>query len=124
MANSADHLKAGLISGAVVTGLTSYMRAGRQGRPIILADVLRDALVGLLAAGVGSILPDVVEPPRHPGHRSVFHSRLTLVSVPVVGAMLINSADLSESGVAFWEGLAVGYVSHLVLDSGTPSGLP
>ena len=124
MANRADHLKTGVISSAAVTGLISLMKARQEGRPINWRDVVRDTLLGGIGGVVGGLLPDILEPPRHPGHRDLFHSRLALIGMPIVGAKLMDSANLSQSAVTVGEGFSVGYISHLILDSRTPRGLP
>jgi len=124
MVNRADHLKTGVISSAAVTGLICCIKARREGRPIILGDVLKEAFLGAIGGVVGGLLPDILEPPRHPGHRDLFHSRLAFIGMPIVGAKLMNSGNLSQSAVTVGEGFSVGYISHLILDSRTPRGLP
>jgi len=102
---------------------------------------------------VGGRLPDIVEPATSPRHRSTAHSWLVLFIVAAVSLeaarrqcreqarsceQRLSSLWLSpEQRVLFallsvlWRissgfctGVQVGYVSHLVLDGCTPSGLP
>lgn len=84
------------------------------------------------AAGLGALLPDI----DHPG--SVVGRRLWLVSIPV--AMLFGHRGITHSLIAAaamsaaiaWQigaqpwiaALAIGYLTHLIGDWLTPSGVP
>jgi inner membrane protein len=76
---------------------------------------------------IGSVLPDMIEPPRNRRHRKFFHSLLFLA---LLLAFLENTYTLLLTGglvdevnfCLFFAG--VGYASHLVLDALTPSRLP
>lgn len=111
------------------------------------------ALVGasLVAGGVGGTVPDLLDPPVHPNHRGLYHS-VAMGCLVAGGAVLTlkalrrkaGSARASSqvrdkrraandgSGITAKEALIggallallVGVLSHLVADSGTPSGLP
>lgn len=81
----------------------------------------------LLAAGacvLGGIAPDGLEPALSPWHRSLGHS----VSAGAVSAGVIaHNWSASETGPGSTFSLlffALGYFTHLVLDAGTPRGLP
>lgn len=84
------------------------------------------------AAGIGALLPDI----DHPG--SVVGRRLKLVSIPV--SMIFGHRGITHSLIAVvamaaaiaWQigsqswiaALAVGYLTHLIGDWLTPSGIP
>jgi membrane-bound metal-dependent hydrolase YbcI (DUF457 family) len=83
-----------------------------------------EALLATGACVLGSLAPDGLEPAINPCHRAVAHS---------VGAGALAVRTIAETWgqfknpvnpnlfVAF---LALGYVSHLILDAQTPKGLP
>jgi hypothetical protein len=81
----------------------------------------------VLATGVcvlGSLSPDGLEPAIHPSHRSVAHS-------VTAGALCVRTIieacgnnDVPEALRLLLGFFALGHVSHLVLDGGTPKGLP
>jgi membrane-bound metal-dependent hydrolase YbcI (DUF457 family) len=86
-------------------------------------------LMGLFAALFGSVMPDVLEPPRSWTHRGLGHSRRALkVSAEIFGISAILglfsffNPDLSLSYVV--SGFFLGYAVHLLADSLTPAGLP
>jgi membrane-bound metal-dependent hydrolase YbcI (DUF457 family) len=81
----------------------------------------------LLAAGacvLGGIAPDGLEPALNPWHRSLGHS---LSAGAVSAGAIARSWSTSGTGpgsnflLLFF---ALGYFTHLVLDAGTPRGLP
>lgn len=92
-----------------------------------------DASVSVFAvAGLGSLLPDI----DHPG--SVVGRRLKLVSIPVslvfghrgithslIAVVAMSAAIAWQIGSQSWiVALAIGYLTHLVGDWLTPSGVP
>lgn len=101
------------------------------------AFVLGGALGGL----VGGVLPDVLDPPTCPGHRSWAHAILptaffgqtTWAGMNTLAENILAAADvepdpLTRFGMFMVAGLvkgaAPGYLSHLALDACTPSCLP
>lgn len=99
---------------------------------LIEKETLQESPLLLLAApAVGTVfgkLPDVIEPAfKNPNHRQFFHS---IAFVGLVAYGLKKTYDWKpEDGVdkairllALCAGF--GYLSHLVLDSTTPRGLP
>jgi len=102
---------------------------GSVGYAVYCARFRREFRIGeaLLATGtcvLGSLVPDGLEPALHPSHRSFGHS----VSAGALSVRTMTQAwagDDIPTGVQLLFGFfALGYVSHLVLDAGTPKGLP
>jgi membrane-bound metal-dependent hydrolase YbcI (DUF457 family) len=84
-------------------------------------------LAGFLAALLGSVAPDVLEPARHGGHRSLCHSRRAM---RLTGGVFLLSAALGAfqpviPALSFLlSGFLLGYALHLLADGMTPAGLP
>ena len=138
MPNRREHIEVGAVAGALV----ALLRSDAQDSGELLLEVAGGALGGAL----GGRLPDILEPPTSPGHRGVAHaiipvaaagsfvvSRLPGASVPRPRAMerqgvQHDGTPASSLGERFLSGLAVGgavgYASHLLMDSTTPRGLP
>jgi hypothetical protein len=114
-----------------------------------------EVLGGALGGYCGGILPDCIDPPFHPGHRSLAHG---IVPVATAGAiwnqgldgwqnqlrrladehnyrrsLAADPAAVAWHALAEWAlrmlagflaGLGAGYVTHVMLDFGTPRCLP
>lgn len=82
----------------------------------------------LLLTIIGSILPDVIEPPRNKFHRKFFHSVLLLVIILVFLIMtykeLIISGNFDNPILVCYFFIGCGYASHLLMDAITRRGLP
>lgn len=85
---------------------------------------LRDMVVTSLGGMIGGMLPDYLDPPTNPNHRALAHSILVGGGFNVAVFEWINSLDLHPTLKWFLKGLILGYLSHLILDSTTPRGLP
>ena len=146
MANKKTHRVVGTLTGA---GAAAIM-AKDQGAARQLVEMLGGVLGGL----AGGSLPDILEPARHPNHRQFGHSvsagvaiaTATAKGVKAIQAKMRAEADIqlklnecSEGGEAMFHslaafmclllsgmasGLPTGYLTHLMLDAGTPKGLP
>ena len=84
---------------------------------------------GVLAAVIGSVTPDILEPATSYRHRGLFHSYsalLILIVMFVLSALinLIIAFFLSFSAVYIVSCFFLGYLFHLLADSITPMGLP
>ena len=86
-------------------------------------------LLGFFAALFGSVMPDVLEPPRNWTHRGLGHSRRAMrftgwlfVFTAILGFFQIYNQGLHVSYLA--SGFFLGYATHLLADSMTPAGLP
>ncbi len=110
-----------------------------------------EVLGGLLAGDLGAWLPDVFDPPLHPGHRALAHGVVPVVAAgrAAVGALdgwqtqlraaAARRAALRASAATplehLWHALVellcrlgagglAGYGSHVALDAFTPACLP
>ncbi len=87
-------------------------------------------ILGFLAVTIGSIMPDILEPPTSSKHRRIFHSKRALkCTVGIFGLCatigLLPLPSVSSKALIF--GLsccALGYLFHLLADSTTRRGLP
>jgi membrane-bound metal-dependent hydrolase YbcI (DUF457 family) len=72
---------------------------------------------------IGAVLPDIVEPAVHWTHRGKFHSVKALKTTGII--ILCSFVLLWISAIFSWVFFgAIGYASHLLLDSTTKMGLP
>jgi len=71
---------------------------------------------------IGSIFPDVIEPPKSPNHRRFFHSFLVLLILII----LLFWLNFGTQSVFTYlpSGFIIGYLSHLLLDATSRIGLP
>lgn len=85
-------------------------------------------LIILFGAGhFGGRMPDLLEPATNPHHRKFFHGLLVLLLLAYGIKKLIDWAPRSATERVVKVGLiaaAVGYASHLLLDSLTPRSIP
>jgi hypothetical protein len=87
-------------------------------------------LFGFIAISIGSIIPDILEPPTSRMHRGVCHSKralkFTLVSFTIIAVIGIYPTILpnylSQPYIA--SNFFLGYTFHLFADSLTRAGLP
>jgi len=73
--------------------------------------------------GACGALPDIIEPADNPNHRALFHS-LACAGVLTYGAFSKHTANLRPEDRHTLRIAALSYLSHLLLDSETPKGLP
>jgi hypothetical protein len=77
-------------------------------------------------AGVGAAVacvPDLLEPADTPNHRALFHS-VCCGGAVTYGAFGEHTEELHPDDRHAIRVMALSYLSHLVLDSGTPKSLP
>ena len=84
-------------------------------------EILRQVI---LLGGIAGALPDLLEPPTHRRHRSFFHSFATLGAATFLLFSIDGMSELDEDEKSKVKSLIISYLSHLLLDSGTPMGLP
>lgn len=115
MANGADHIAAGALTGVVMA-----CHGQCQDEDV-------NPLLAIGASTVFSKLPDWIEPATNPHHRQFFHSVSFLV---MLGYGLKKAYDWKpeDKGGQMLRFLTLcagaGYISHLVLDGVTPRSLP
>ena len=83
----------------------------------------RHVAVGVGLGAAGALLPDLLEPAFHPGHRQLCHSVLLAVALGLFIMVLMRRKGDGASTNAI-EAMIDGYLSHLALDAVTPAGLP
>ena len=114
MTDKVTHVKFGVVLSVGLSVILSYLAALDQTTNIVLA----------IAGGFwGSILPDLLEPPRHYTHRGFFHSVKLLKRLPFV--VLVGSVfAVLEPRFWFLFYVGFGYTLHLLVDAMTPMRLP
>lgn len=78
---------------------------------------------GFLFAFLGSILPDIIEPPTSAWHRGTFHSWDILKKVSLI-FLIFTLIGLLLHFFLVVSCFCLGYGLHLIADSLTPAGLP
>lgn len=86
MSDGRTHRAIGTLAG----GGYALAKAQHQRREYLLLEVLG----GLVAGNLGARLPDVFDPPTHPGHRSLAHG---IVPVASVGTAAVRRLDRVQS---------------------------
>ncbi len=77
-----------------------------------------------MLGGLCGALPDVLEPPLHRRHRSFFHSFTTFGAAAYTFSRIDSLEELTEEQKTMLKAALTAYLSHLLLDSRTPVGLP
>lgn len=116
MANFGTHAAVGALAGLGVYALYKQSKNEQwtwQG-------ALGSAGLGVMAAS----LPDALEPALHPNHRALAHSVAALLATIYGTARLADSPGVDGQTKVAGAVAAAGFVSHLLLDAGTPMGLP
>ncbi len=129
MPNRQVHLRAGAITGALTSGVRSLYREHQRQlqQPGYQIDWLKVAGMTLAGTGVGAILallPDILEPATDWRHRKFFHSMTTAGLVAYATYLNETNQEIPDELRQLLTVGAAGYLSHLVLDSQTPIGLP
>ena len=107
--------------GAVVSALTYLANKNARNEPVQLLGLLAVGLSG----GAVALLPDMIDPPVSPNHRGIGHSiAVSGFSIHVLLKRIEESTQMTQDQKDFAKSMVAGYVSHLVLDGGTPAGLP
>lgn len=78
---------------------------------------------GMIGAGL-ALLPDIIEPATGPYHRGFAHS-IAISSIVICAVRGIHQSENfnSEQKIAITS-LAGAFLSHHVVDAGTPAGIP
>lgn len=104
---------------SALVGIGTYLAFKRQ-------DHVQPTLDGVISSGLlgGTIglLPDLVEPARHPNHRQFFHSGAWLGLMALSGEKVNQNPNVAlENKRLLWFALAC-YTSHLLADSNSQKG--
>lgn len=117
MSNAEEHMLLGFIVGAAGYAVVKHI----HGEEINIGHALGWGIVG---AGV-AVLPDIIEPASvGPMHRAFAHSAVAAGLVTYTAKKAWDSPELTGDQKAAFTSLGAAYLSHLLLDSGTPVGLP
>ncbi len=116
MAKKSDHILAGAAVGLIAYGAYKFFKNE--------SFTLDGAILATASGSLVALLPDILEPALHPGHRGFFHS-LACASGTIY---LANKAIKSEKVPAELKMplvvLVASLTSHWALDAGTPLSLP
>jgi len=90
-----------------------------QNKPMQSEKLAHSAVIGALYGA----MPDILEPPTNRFHRKFFHSFTTLGAFILILRRVEQRQDYSAGFKAIRSSL-LAYMTHLLLDSRTPMGLP
>ncbi|WP_292486248.1 metal-dependent hydrolase [Methanohalobium sp.] len=114
------HITAGAISGLIVLLILGKIHN------ITISPLL--SMIAILFSVMGSTLPDKIEPAKNSKHRKFFHSKVILFTTSYLLYEIFNTGNVAyfnENILTLYTGfILAGYLSHLILDATTPSGLP
>lgn len=117
MPNSGTHF----VVGAGISALTYLIIKRARNEPTQLQELVAVGFVG----GAVALLPDIIDPPLSPNHRGIGHSiALSGILIPVLLKQIEENPNMTPDQRDFTKSIVVGFVSHLILDAGTPAGLP
>ncbi len=113
MARFGTHATVGVLVSGGIAVYDSHREKGEIDFEILLA--------GSAGGFLGGILPDLLDPASDPNHRKFFHAILPTA----ITLMKSDFAGIEDPRArAFLKGLLWSYVSHLIVDLGSPKGLP
>lgn len=130
MPNKPTHLIAGVVTGAAVAVVRVYYFGEEElltvDSPIGQLSIISIALISAAVGGQFGLLPDILEPAKkgHWRHRKFFHSYTLLALIVWFTYQTETNPDIDDLVRHFFTVAAAGYLSHLLLDSRTPAGLP
>lgn len=116
MSSKEEHQALGVIIGVV--GYLNYKNVMKE--PWTPEGMVGSALAG----GFIASLPDEIEPPTHPKHRTFFHSGSVLALVVAATSAISRNPNLTPIQKHAYLTALAAYGGHLVQDSTTPTGLP
>jgi membrane-bound metal-dependent hydrolase YbcI (DUF457 family) len=129
MPNRKAHQEAGAKAGALIALVGNLVEQAKRKNInpqycFNVGELAAMGMLGYMGGAVGGILPDLLEPAVHPGHRNVCHS-LTAGGLLVAGANKVHSnPTLHPCLKTVASAVTAGYASHLILDGQTPNGIP
>lgn len=128
MANFNKHAKTGILvcgsAGLVINLIRQFDRMNNDHTAKFnWLELFAYTTVGATLGGAAGVLPDLFEPAINPCHRKIFHS-MTLAFGIGAGIIKANKSKLPEPAKDAIKTASMGYITHLILDSKTPYGLP
>lgn len=127
MPNFKEHTTTGFWVTGIINFFASAARQNDERRFGLRSDVsfweaVGDGLIGGTGGALGSMIPDILDPPTNPNHRGRFHSIWNLI----LSAGIINGNPVSTNskGNIFLKSIAGGNALHILQDSETPRGIP
>jgi membrane-bound metal-dependent hydrolase YbcI (DUF457 family) len=127
MANCRKHVAIGALIGACVGFGKNCYQFEKMNKNIEAKfdwlKLFKDTAGGAALGAGASIIPDILEPPTNPHHRKIFHS-LAMVVVASIAVTKIKKSNLPVSTKHRITTAGLGFISHLIMDSTTPYGLP
>ncbi|MGD9493123.1 MAG: hypothetical protein AB7V36_07185 [Bacteroidales bacterium] len=128
MGNFKKHASTGAVvgglSGLIIDTTNQYNRikCGQQEKFEWL-ELIVNIMGGTALGTMTGILPDFLEPAKHPNHRKFFHS-LTAASAIGIGLYKASISNLPTEIKTTINVAGLGYISHLIVDARTPKCLP
>lgn len=127
MPNRNEHLNAGFWVLGFVNFIVSATRQSEEIRlgsrqEIDFMEAIGDGIIGGTGGVLGSMIPDIIDPPTNPNHRGRAHSITNLA----LTAGIIGGNSLSENTKLniFLKSIVGGNGIHILQDSETPKGIP
>ena len=122
MANFKKHANTGILLG-IITGIIILIFKNKNEE--ICSETVIEIMVGaVLGSFLGAIIPDVMDYPTNPNHRSFAHS---VTANSIIFLKLITNMNITEEidgNFTFFTAFGIGYFSHCFIDMQTPKGLP
>lgn len=108
-----------MVGGFTALGVLAIARASRD-EPITFLE----AIGVFLGGGAVASLPDVIDPPTSPRHRSVGHSVAGVAGIGIALKNLEANPNITKNTKDIVYAMSGAYLSHIVLDATTPAGIP
>jgi len=109
----------GILGALVSLGLYEAYKHLRHENPTV-----QEVLGSLVLGGFAGILPDLIEPPTNPNHRSFFHSSALLGLFAYGNKKVLESPKFTDNQKLFVTLFSAAFGSHLASDSTTAKGIP
>ena len=116
MSNFGTHF----VVGGLASTVTYALRKLSRNEPLTLAELGGYFLIG----GIFGYLPDAIDVPNSPNHRSLAHSLTAIGGISGMADALRRNPYIRNEEKDIIYSLMASYLSHLLLDAQTPKGLP
>ena len=112
--------KAHVAIGVGITILVYLLNKNSRNEASSLGEVITVGVLG----GAAAILPDILDTPISPRHRSVGHSMALSGSLIPILQKIKENPQINQNQKDVAVSVFAGFASHLAMDAGTPAGLP